>query len=190
METNSTLSEAPMVDNVINLPATSRMPDWIADIAEHRRMVRQYKVIAKERKKIATRLRELDQTANFAAQADRSLRHLPAGARARMGLRVALGKLTGKNREAPRPLNLLQGELIFLVKALKTKRAEIEKLETRILTAQPSDQAEAKILLKFVSKLVAVGRKFDQRYLSDLLDDCATMIATPANMDGKSVATR
>ena len=176
--------------NAIEFPAVPGKPAWAADLSAHSRLMRRYAHIAKLRKLVTERSRAIDPTASVAEQADQGLKSLPYEVRVRIAVRLGLANLRRDETKTQTPADLLSDEIQFLTKSLAARRADIERLETRILTARPKNASEAKVLLKFASRLVGVGRKFENRCLADLLENCALAVSTPANTDPKSSASR
>ena len=172
--------------NAIEFPTVSGKPPWAADLNAHGRMMRRYAELVTLKKQVNERSRALDPAASIAEQADRALKSLPCEVRVRISVRLGLATLRRAKAQSQTPADLLNDEIRFLKAALASKRADIERLETRILAARPENATEAKMLLKFVSRLVAVGRKFDDRNLADFLENCALAVSTPANTTPKT----
>ncbi len=171
-------------DNVIKLPNASDDPVWVNELRSHGRLMTRYAQIVKLRAQVIGNLKAIDQSADLSIQTEQAVQSLPADVRVRIAIRAGLAKVRHATHNSFTPQNILGEEIEFLSKSLTLKGDEIKRLEKRILTARPKNEGEAKVLLTFASKLVGVGRKFEDRCLADLLANCATVLAAPAN--GKS----
>lgn len=68
--------------------------------------------------------------------------------------------------------------LIDLDDRLKKIKTEMYELEGRILTHEPADTTGVKLMLQFVSSVLAMDHKIDPEYLSDVLTCCVEVINT------------
>ncbi len=168
-------SETKMVTNAHpeNVVSFARArPAWLGDIKLHARLMREYITTARLLKDIAGRMKRGTNEAKD---------ELPYTVQARMAFRAAVTKALAKEKTLPSPSSALLQEYAHLSKGQKARLARILQLETRVLTAQPRTSAETRLLLKFISKLIASGRKIDKRYFADALDECALAISERAN---------
>jgi len=176
-------------DSSIKFPIPSGKPPWAEDLKLHSQMMRRSAHIEKLMEQVSSRCQMVDPTASYAKQADQGLRSLPGEIRVRIAVRAGLAKLRRAKTNFPTPIDFLNEEAEFLANALASKRAEIQRVEARILAVRPKNAQEAKILLNFASKLVGVGRKFESRCLADLLGNCALALSVPANTGPKTSAS-
>lgn len=56
------------------------------------------------------------------------------------------------------------------------RRAELGRLEDRILTLQPKSLKEVKILLLLLTRMILAKRDLEPAYLSEILEECAAAL--------------
>ena len=151
-------------------------PSWIIDIRRHAKLVQIFSLTAKLQKELAKRMKSCETS----PEGYDCLKTLSPDTRLRMAMRFAV-KSVRKEEVAPSASDVLLQEYAYQSKQQKKRRAEIIKLESRVLTAQPKTTKEVKLLLKFISALIASGRKIESRYLADALEECMFTISKASN---------
>ncbi len=154
--------------NVVPFPVRQNHSGWRADLGQHGILLAELDRIAKLHALVQRHVGAKTDTAALDG-----IRSLPTGMRTRLALRMAVAKMRNTVGDALTPTKMLLAEHRFLADALAAKQAEIEAIEGRILTMQPTSPADTQVLLRFIAQLVTLGRPIDARYLADMLEGCA-----------------
>lgn len=150
---------------------------WVTQLALHKKMTAAYQELASARKHVARNLDGLRPSDTVDTQADLGIRPLPAACRVRMALRLGLADVQRRDPALRSPQHLLTEELDYLSLALKRQQSKIEDLEKQILAARPKDAAEARILLSFLSRLIAAERRIDPVVMASFIEANARILA-------------
>lgn len=70
------------------------------------------------------------------------------------------------------------------------REAELNRLEDRIFTVQPTTMREVRILLLLLTRMILARRELEPTYLSDVLEECAAAVAIRGKTDIRKFAIK
>jgi homoserine trans-succinylase len=184
-DANTTISNAgnAAAKQIVTLFPYKILRDRQADVASHAQQMSQLRTHLQERAHLKTLLTALRPHRDDEKQVVHHISNCPSTMRARMAVRAAMHKMHDSKHRFPPAIQLLEDELAFLEKKVRSVTAQLRKLECRILKTKPVNSMDSQTLLAFLGRLTASGRRFKRSDLADILPQCANAMTAPANQN-------